>query len=212
MRYPGNGSPDGKRLGIALWVVKNHSWPYYSVFKQERELWDRTTFRLSPSPAYPAAAHTWFWSCAAFSQFPHNPTLVLPTRGRGSRLSHSIPFVTFGSDYDNSQLQVAHFASANVAAVFLQMGKLRFRGVKRLSLGPPVSHWSPKCKIKHHSLGLLLDLACQYIPLKSIHENRAEHLNMEMYFSCWEKVRWEGDLCLGTAVDHSRTCMLSAFV
>lgn len=175
MVYPGNGSPDEKRLVTALWVVKNHSWPYYSVFKQERELWDRTTFRLSPSSAYPAAAHTRFWSCAAFSQFPHNPSLVLPTRGRGSCLSHSIPFVTFSSDHDNTQLQVAYFTSANVAAVLLQMGKWSLRGVKRLSFGPLVSHWSLKfkCKIKHHSLGLLLDLACQDIPLKSIHENGA---------------------------------------
>lgn len=184
------------------------------MFKQERELWDRTTFRLSPSPAYPAAAHTWFRSCAAFSQFPHNPTLVLPTWGRGSCLSHSILFVTFISDDDNTQLQVAHFTSANIAAVLLQMGKWRLRGVKRLSFGHLASHWSPKfqSKIKYHSLGLLLDLADQYIPMKSIHENPAQHMHQEIHFSCWKKARWEGDLWLGTVVDHSKTCMLSAFV
>lgn len=88
---------------------------------------------------------------------------------------HSIPFVTFISDDDNTHFQVARFTSANIAAVLLQMAKWRLRGLKRLSFGHLASHWSPKfqCKIKHHCLGLLLNLAYQYIPLKSIHENCA---------------------------------------
>ena len=77
---------------------------------------------------------------------------------------HSIPFVTFISDDDNTQLQVARFTPANIAAV-LQMDKRRLRGVKRLSFGHLTTHGSPKFqhKTKHHCLNLLLDLAYHYI-------------------------------------------------